>query len=170
MAVKLRLRRLGRTHLPYYQIVAAASTSPRDGKFIEKIGQYDPLKQFDGVEMDHEVALKWLRNGAQPTETVKSIFSREGVMLRFHLERQGKTQDEVQAAYEKWLQERNGKLDKKKSGIGSEKTKKAAAALEAEKKRNEDRLAKIAAKNAPAPVAVEEEAAPAEEAATEAAE
>ncbi|MCS7086437.1 MAG: 30S ribosomal protein S16, partial [Bacteroidia bacterium] len=73
--------------------------SPRDGRFIELLGSYDPNKEFDKYRIDHEKALKWLKNGAQPTETARSILSREGVMLRFHLYRKGKSEEEIRAVY-----------------------------------------------------------------------
>lgn len=84
MAVKLRLKRMGSTKKPYYRIVAADSRSPRDGKFIENVGTYDPTKQPAVVTVDEAVALKWLQNGAQPTDTVRDIFSKQGIMKQFH--------------------------------------------------------------------------------------
>ncbi len=82
--VKLRLRRLGKKGQPFYRIVAADSRSPRDGRFIEEIGTYNPVKADAPVELNHEAALKWLKAGAQPSDTVRSILSREGVMKAFH--------------------------------------------------------------------------------------
>ena len=79
MAVKLRLKRMGSTKKPYYRIVAADSRSPRDGKFIENVGTYDPTKQPAIVTVNEEVALKWLANGAQPTETVSRLFKSAGI-------------------------------------------------------------------------------------------
>lgn len=84
MAVKLRLKRMGSTKKPYYRIVAADSRSPRDGKFIENVGTYDPTKQPAVVTVDEAVALRWLQNGAQPTDTVRDIFSKQGIMKQFH--------------------------------------------------------------------------------------
>lgn len=84
MAVKLRLKRMGSTKKPYYRIVAADSRSPRDGKFIENVGTYDPTKQPAVVAIDETLALKWLQNGAQPTDTVRDIFSKQGIMKQFH--------------------------------------------------------------------------------------
>lgn len=80
MAVKIRLARAGRTHLPFYRIVAADSRYARDGRYIEQVGTYDPKKGVkDGSSINSEVALKWLRNGAQPSDTVKAIFKANGV-------------------------------------------------------------------------------------------
>lgn len=88
--VKLRLRRMGKKHQPYYRIVAADSRSPRDGRFIEEIGTYNPIKKDAPVELNREAALKWLQAGAQPSDTVRSILSREGVMKAFHESKLGK--------------------------------------------------------------------------------
>ena len=83
MAVKLRLKRMGAKKRPFYRIVAADSRSPRDGRFIETIGTYDVIKKPAEVKVDEELALKWLNNGAQPTETVRSIFKQLGIMQKF---------------------------------------------------------------------------------------
>lgn len=80
--VKLRLKRIGKKQVPFYRIVAADSRVNRNGKYIELIGTFDPLK--DDVKIDKELALKWLQNGAQPTNTVRSLFSKEGIMTELH--------------------------------------------------------------------------------------
>lgn len=85
--VKLRLTRMGSKKKPFYRIVVATSTSPRDGRFIEIIGTYNPTAQPAIVKIDEEKALKWLREGAQPTDTVRSLFSKEGIMTKFHNEK-----------------------------------------------------------------------------------
>ena len=79
MAVKIRLRRMGQKKAPFYRIVVADSRSPRDGKFIEEIGYYDPTKEPSVIKVDEEAAKKWLNNGAQPTETVARIFKHVGI-------------------------------------------------------------------------------------------
>ena len=84
MAVKLRLKRMGSTKKPFYRIVAADSRSPRDGKFIETVGTYDPTKQPAIVELNEEVALKWLNNGAQPTDTVRNLLSAQKKKKKLH--------------------------------------------------------------------------------------
>lgn len=84
MAVKLRLRRMGAKKRPFYRIVAADSRAPRDGRFIEIVGYYDPTAQPAVVKVDEELALKWLNVGAQPSDTVRNILSNQGVMKRFH--------------------------------------------------------------------------------------
>ncbi len=83
MAVKLRLKRMGRKKAPFYRIVAADSRSPRDGRFIEQLGTYDPRQNPAAVTLKKEEILKWLNDGAQPSDTVKSILSKEGVMKEF---------------------------------------------------------------------------------------
>ncbi len=90
MAVKLRLKRMGAKKQPFYRIVAADSRSPRDGRFIETIGTYNPLVTPAETKIDEETAMKWLRNGATPTDTVKNIFSKAGIMTKFANEKQGK--------------------------------------------------------------------------------
>ena len=83
MAVKLRLKRMGAKQKPFYRIVAADSRSPRDGRFIETVGTYNPVANPAEIKINKEVALKWLNNGAQPTDTVKAIFKNEGIMKEF---------------------------------------------------------------------------------------
>lgn len=83
MAVKLRLKRMGAKQKPFYRIVAADSRSPRDGRFIETVGTYDPIKKDDNIKVDEEKVLSWLNNGAQPTDTVKSILSQTGVWAKY---------------------------------------------------------------------------------------
>lgn len=90
MAVKLRLKRMGAKGRPFYRIVAADSRSPRDGKFIEKIGYYNPTEDPSVTKIDEELAMKWLRNGAIPTDTVRNLFSKEGIMKKFHEEKMKK--------------------------------------------------------------------------------
>ena len=82
--VKLRLKRMGKKGAPFYRVVAADSRSPRDGRFIEQIGTYNPTKAEEKVTLDKELAKKWLSNGAQPTDTVRSILSHEGVLKEMH--------------------------------------------------------------------------------------
>lgn len=83
MAVKLRLKRMGAKQKPFYRIVAADSRFPRDGRFIETVGTYDPIKGSDKVTIDEEKTLKWLNNGAEPTDTVKNILSHAGIMAKY---------------------------------------------------------------------------------------
>ncbi len=88
--VKLRIQRLGAKKRPFYRIVAADSRFPRDGKFLEIVGTYNPVAQPAEIKIDEEKALKWLKCGAQPTDTVRSLFSRQGIIAKFHNEKSGK--------------------------------------------------------------------------------
>ena len=84
MAVKLRLKRMGSKKRPFYRVVAADSRSPRDGRFIEEVGYYNPITEPADVKIDEEKALKWLKDGAIPTDTVRDLFSKQGIMKKFH--------------------------------------------------------------------------------------
>ncbi|MGX6441971.1 30S ribosomal protein S16 [Neobacillus sp. K501] len=84
MAVKIRLKRMGAKKTPFYRIVAADSRSPRDGRYIEVIGTYNPVAQPAAIQINEELALKWLQNGAKPSDTVRNLFSNEGIMEKFH--------------------------------------------------------------------------------------
>ena len=88
MAVKLRLKRMGAKKRPFYRLVAADSRSPRDGRFIESIGYYNPLN--GETKIDEELALKWLKDGAIPTDTARDVLSKEGIMTKFHNQKRGK--------------------------------------------------------------------------------
>ncbi|MBS4750094.1 30S ribosomal protein S16 [Granulicatella sp. zg-ZJ] len=90
MAVKIRLKRMGSKKAPFYRIVVADSRSPRDGRIIEKVGTYNPLTEPATVTVDEELALKWLGNGAQPTDTVRNLLSKAGVLKKFHESKQAK--------------------------------------------------------------------------------
>ena len=87
MAVKLRLKRTGAKQRPFYRIVAADSRSPRDGKFIEVVGTYQPIYEENNVNIDEEKALKWLNSGAQPTDTVKNLLSKTGIWAKYKSEK-----------------------------------------------------------------------------------
>lgn len=84
MAVRIRLKRMGAKKRPFYRLVVADSRSPRDGRFIEQIGYYNPLTQPAQVKIDEEKALKWLHNGAKPSDTVRSLLSKAGILAKFH--------------------------------------------------------------------------------------
>ena len=162
MPVRLRLRRLGRKGVPYYHIVAADARAPRDGKFIEKVGSYDPTQNPAAITLDDEKALKWLKNGAQPTDTVRAIFRYKGINLRHALYKQGKDPETIAEIYGKWKAEKEAAIKGKKEDLEAAKAADRAQRLEAERKVKEARAAAIAARNAP-PV----EETPEEEAATE---
>ena len=90
MAVKLRLKRMGAKKAPFYRVVAADARSPRDGRFIEELGYYNPKTEPATVSLKEEAILAWLNNGAQPTETVRSLLSKAGIMTKFAEQKQGK--------------------------------------------------------------------------------
>ena len=90
MAVKIRLKRMGAKKSPFYRIVVADSRSPRDGRFIETVGTYNPVANPAEVKIDKELTLQWLQNGAKPSDTVRNLLSKEGIMEKFHNAKQGK--------------------------------------------------------------------------------
>ena len=90
MAVKLRLKRMGSKKKPFYRVVAADSRSPRDGRFIEVVGTYNPITEPAEIKIDEEKAMKWLADGAIPTDTVRDLFSKQGIMKKFHEQKKGK--------------------------------------------------------------------------------
>lgn len=112
MAVKLRLRRMGKKRQPIYQIVATDSNSPRDGRFIEIIGSYNPKTNPATIEVNEIRSLYWLGVGAQPTQTVKNILSKEGIILRRELAKRGLTEDQITAEMDKWYANRAEKIAK----------------------------------------------------------
>lgn len=93
MAVKLRLKRMGSKKRPFYRVVAADSRSPRDGRFIEEVGYYNPITEPADIKIDEEKALKWLKDGAIPTDTVRDLFSKQGIMKKFHESKMTKKED-----------------------------------------------------------------------------
>ena len=167
MPVKIRLQRHGKKGKPFYWIVAADARSKRDGKYLEKLGTYNPNFNPAKIEINIDGTVKWLQNGAQPTDTAKSILSYRGVMLKNHLVggvRKGAlTKEQAEAKFQAWLEEKNSKVDAKKSDLEKAKDAEATKIFEAEKATNEARIA------AAAPVVEEviEEAAPIVEVATE---
>ena len=168
MPVKIRLQRHGKKGKPFYWIVAADARSKRDGKYLEKLGTYNPNFNPAQIELDIDGTVKWLQNGAQPTDTAKSILSYRGVMLKNHLVggvRKGAlTEEQAEAKFQAWLDDKTSKVDAKKSDLEKAKDAEAVKMFEAEKATNEARIA------AAAPVVEEviEEAAPiVEEAAPE---
>jgi small subunit ribosomal protein S16 len=169
MPVKIRLQRHGKKGKPFYWVVAADSRSKRDGKFLEKLGTYNPNTNPATIELNLDSAVQWLHNGAQPTDTARAILSYKGALLKHHLDggvRKGAlTQEQADEKLAKWLDEKAGKVDAKKQGLTTAKADAKAKALEAEKKVNEDRIAaaKQAEADAAAATAEEETAAEGEE-------
>lgn len=171
MPVKIRLARRGRKKAAMYDIVVADSRSPRDGRFIEKLGTYNPLTNPATINFNEDKALEWLLKGAQPTDTTKAMLSHTGVMFRKHLQigvlKGAVTQEQADARYQEWKAAKEAKTTGKVEKLGSDKAAKRQAALEAEAKVNEARAEAIRLKNAPAPEPAAEEAPAAESDATE---
>jgi len=169
MAVKIRLARKGRKKLAYYHIVVADSRSPRDGRYIEKIGKYNPLTNPATIELDFDKALGWLQNGALPTETCRAILSYKGVLIKKHLlegVRKGAFDDaEATKRFEEWMKQNEAKIEAKRSGLEKSRDDKLVEMLAAEKKISEAREAKLAKKQAD--LAAREEAASKQETADE---
>lgn len=173
MATKIRLQRHGRKGYAFYSIVIADVRAPRDGKFTEKIGTYNPNTNPATVDLNFERALHWVECGAQPTDTVRNILSEEGVLLMKHLKggvRKGAFDEAAaQAKFEAWKQEKAAKAAKAADKTAAEKKAAAAARLEAEKEVNKKIAEKVAEKKAAAAAAKAEaeavatEEAPAEE-------
>ena len=174
MAVKIRLQRHGKKGKPFYWIVAADARSKRDGKYLEKIGTYDPNQKPASIDLDFDSALSWLDKGAQPTNTAKAILSYTGVLMKKHLNGGVKkgafTEEEAKKKFDKWMKEKSAKVEKKIEDVKTalESNKKEARLKEEEyrKKKLEDAKAKDEAKaadEAPAEEAPADEA-PAEEA------
>ena len=172
MAVKIRLARHGKKGYAFYHIVAADSRAPRDGKFIEKLGTYNPNTNPATIDLKFDRALDWLLKGAQPTDTCRAILSYKGVMYMKHLmggvAKGAFTEAEAEARFNKWLQEKQGKIEAKSSKLSSDAVAAKKAQLAAETKIKEDRAAAIAEKKAAA--AAEAAAQAAEETAEETAE
>ncbi|MFD0977553.1 30S ribosomal protein S16 [Salinimicrobium gaetbulicola] len=163
MPVKIRLQRHGKKGKPFFWIVAADSRSKRDGKFLEKLGIYNPTTNPATIELDVDSSVKWLQNGAQPTDTARAILSYKGALLKNHLVggvRKGAlTEEQAEEKFNAWVEEKAGKVDAKKDALSKEQEAAKAKALEAEKEVNAKREADAAAAAAPA-----EEAAPEAEA------
>jgi small subunit ribosomal protein S16 len=152
MAVRIRLARKGRKKLAYYHIVVADSRSPRDGRYIEKIGNYNPLTNPATIELDFDKALGWLQNGALPTETCRAILSYKGVLLKKHLlegvKKGAFDESEATRRFEEWMKQNEEKIEAKKSGLEKSKDDNVAKQLASEKRVNEARAAKLAKRQA----------------------
>jgi len=148
MPVKLRLQRHGKKGKPFYWIVAADARSKRDGKFLEKLGIYNPNVNPAIIDLNVDGAVKWLQNGAQPTDTARAILSYKGALLKNHLAggvRKGAlTEEEAEKKFQAWLDDKATKVDAKKDGLAKAQADVAAKALEAEKAVNEARIAAAA--------------------------
>src|ERR1700757_822886 len=169
MAVKIRLQRHGKKDRVFFHLVVADSRAPRDGAFIEKLGVYNPNTNPATVDIDFESTLKWLQDGAVPTNTCKAILSYKGILMKKHLldgVRKGAlTAEQVEKKFATWLQEKEAKVNAKKDHLSTGKKSADAKKAEAEKAAKAAKAAKVAAKTvAPATEATSEEATPAAEA------
>lgn len=167
MATKIRLQRFGKKGKPFYHVVVADSRAPRDGKFIERLGSYNPNTNPATIELNFERTLSWVNNGAEPTDTARAILSYKGVLYKKHLEGGVKkgalTAEQAEAKFAAWVEAKTGKIEGKKDSLKAGKADAKKAALAAEAKKNADRAAALAAKNAPVVEEVVEEEAPAAE-------
>jgi small subunit ribosomal protein S16 len=178
MPVKIRLQRHGKKGKPFFWIVAADSRAKRDGRFLEKLGTYNPNTNPATIDLNVDHSVQWLQNGAQPTDTARAILSYKGVLLKKHLlegvKKGALTQEQAEEKFSSWVSEKEQAVANKESKIAEDKAKAKAEALKAEQAVNEARIAAAeqAAAEEAAPEAAAEEAAPeaaAEEAAPEAA-
>jgi small subunit ribosomal protein S16 len=171
MAVKIRLARRGRKKLAKYDVVVADARSPRDGKFIEKLGTYNPLTVPATIELNDEKAFEWLMNGAQPSDTVKAMLSYRGVMLRKHLQigvvKGAITQEQADAKLDAWVKEKQSKIEAKRDKVSKSKQDSAKARKDAETKVKEARAEAIRKKAQVAATPAVEAAAEGEAAPTE---
>ncbi|GAA4273008.1 30S ribosomal protein S16 [Aquimarina gracilis] len=166
MPVKIRLQRHGKKGKPFYWIVAADARSKRDGRFLEKLGTYNPNVNPASIDLDVDGAVKWLQNGAQPTDTARAILSYKGALLKNHLaggvKKGALTEEQAEEKFQAWLSEKEGAVDAKKDALAKAEADAKAKALAAEKEVNAKREAEAA--EAEAAVKAEEAAAEAPEA------
>ena len=168
MPVKIRLQRHGKKGKPFYWIVAADSRAKRDGKFLEKLGTYNPNTNPATILLDVDRSVKWLHNGAQPTDTAKAILSYKGVLMKKHLldgvKKGAFDEAEAEKRFEAWLSEKEAKIQAKREGLSAAEAEARAKALAAEKEVNAKRIAA----QQPEPEVVEEVASEVVEEATNA--
>ena len=175
MPAKIRLQRHGKKGQPFYHIVIADGRAPRDGKFIEKIGTYNPITVPAEISLNFDKALDWLNKGAQPTDTVRSILSKKGVLLKKHLlvgvKKGAMTEEQAEVKFQTWMKEKEAKLAEEVKAKAEKNRADHKARIEAESKVNVARAesiakkkAELAAQAAAAAAAENAEEAPAEEA------
>lgn len=165
MPTKIRLQRHGKKGYAFFHVVVADSRAPRDGKFIEKLGVYNPNTNPATIDIDFDRSLYWVKTGAQPTDTCRALLSYKGVLHKDHLDRGvlkgALTQEQADKKFEAWLADKEGKIQGKKDMLSKSKEELEKAKLKAEQEAKDKKAAEIAAKNTPEPVAEEE--APAED-------
>lgn len=168
MATKIRLQRFGKKGKPFFHVVVADSRAPRDGKFIERLGSYNPNTNPATIEINFDKTLDWINKGAEPTDTARAILSYKGIMYKKHLQGGVKkgalTEEQADAKFAQWLENKGGQIEGKKDSLSASKSDVKKTALAAEAKKNADRAAVIALKNAPVVEEVVEEEVVAEEA------
>ncbi len=169
MPTRIRLQRKGKKGQPYYHIVVADQRSPRDGKYIDRIGAYDPGQNPAFIEIDRSKALDWMQRGAQPTDTCRAILSYTGLVYKNHLlngvKKGAFDATEAERRFDIWMNEKNAKVEAKRSSVGKAAEKAIADRVAADNKKAEDMAAKLSAKLAAASAAAEAAAVPAVEAA-----
>jgi len=153
MATKIRLQRFGKKGKPFYHVVVADSRAPRDGKFIERLGSYNPNTNPATILLDFDKTLDWMNKGAQPTDTARAILSYKGILYKKHLQggvKKGAFDEAVaEARFEEWLKGKENKISDKKETLASNSAESRKAALAAEAKKKEEIAAAIVAKNTP---------------------
>ena len=171
MSVKIRLQRHGKKGKPFFHIVVADARARRDGRFIEKLGVYNPITNPATIELDVDAAVKWLNNGAQPTDTARAILSYKGALYKKHLQggvaKGAFDEAEAEKRFNAWLEAKEAAVANKKDSLSKADKAAKKAALEAEAKVNEARLAAAAQAEADAKAAEEAANAPVEEVAEE---
>ena len=154
MPVKIRLSRQGRKKLPFYHIVVADSRAPRDGRFIERVGSYNPVTNPATIELNFERALYWLQKGAQPTDTCRAILSYKGVMIKKHLlegvKKGALTAEQAEAKFQAWMESKDAKVQAKIDSLVKGKRDDIKKRIEAENKVKEARAQEVAKKRAEA--------------------
>lgn len=150
MPARIRLQRHGKKGRPFYHIVIADGRAPRDGKLIEKIGTYNPITNPAEINLDVDSAVKWLQNGAQPSDTARAILSYKGVLYKLHLLKGVKkgafTEEEAEAKFQTWLQQKQEKIESKVKGLDESKRMERKKRLDNEAKINEMKAAEVAKK------------------------
>ena len=154
MATKIRLQRHGKKGKPFYHIVIADSRSKRDGRFIQKIGTYNPNSQPAEINLDFESSLSWLQKGAIPTDTARAILSHKGVLLKKHLlegvKKNALTADQAEKKFDDWLKMKQDQIEKKKKSIKEGVSKKAKERFDSEEEARKKKEQEIIAKSKPA--------------------
>src|ERR1700743_1579168 len=147
MATKIRLQRHGKKGRPFYYIVVADARAPRDGRFIERLGSYNPNNNPATIDINFDKTLNWVNDGAQPTDTCRAILSYKGVLYKKHLQgglkKGALTEEQVETKFQEWLDHKDGKITGKKSSLVSAKEEAKKLALIAEAKKKEERTAGV---------------------------